>query len=306
MNPHELAYKYLVSPIKALVAIELESRGYSQTHVSRMLGVTQPMVSRYCRSGRSVFIERLVRAGVDEAEAEALVKMLADTLAYSGRVEFIRVLSWIVNSIMSRQVLCSLHRRIDKSIPGSCRLCVELFAKPKDHYVEEVKTAFSILESYSESYKLIPEVGSNIVVAKPGAKSIWDTIGFAGRIVRVGNKIVALGEPVYGGSRYTARILLIVHSKWRSLRAVFPVRMEKWILDRMEKLGYRIVESGPHARPEDSIADIASVVSRERLKPDAIADYGGVGLEPIIYVLAPTAQEAVNKALEVLRVYTKK
>jgi len=305
MNPHELAYKYLVSPVKALVAIELESRGYSQTRISKLLGVTQPMVSRYCRAGRRFFMKKLARAGVGEAEAEALVKMLSDTLAYSGRMEFIRVLSLVVNSIMSRQVLCSLHRRIDRSIPGSCSLCVELFAPPKDYYVEEVRSAFSILESCSEAYKLIPEVGSNIVIAKPGAKSIWDTVGFAGRIVRVGNKVVALGDPVYGGSRYTAKILLIVHSKWRSIRAVFPVRMEKWILESMRKLGYRILEVGPHEKPEESLNDIARAVSREPRKPDVIADYGGVGLEPIIYVLAPTAQEAVSKALEALRVYVK-
>jgi len=298
--PHELVSKYVVPYLRALVAAELTSLGVSQGRVSKLLGVTQPMVRKYINEGRDKLFSRLEEAGISREEIEAAVKVLADIGLKRGRVEYYKTFSQLVNSFLSRCVLCDLHRRLDPEIPATCDLCRKLFPQQVDPYIEDARNALRVLQSFSNAYRLIPEVGMNIVVAPPGAERPEEVVGFVGRIIRVGTKVVAVGEPVYGGSRHTATVLLIVRRRWPQLRSAIVIRFEEEYLQKLSCMGYKLVFSGPHRSRSELMKDIANSISRYHSVPGALVDRGGVGIEPVIYIFDKTATSATEKALKLI------
>ena len=303
MLPHELASAYVAPYLRALVAIELFNSGLSQVRVSKLLNVSQPMVRKYVSRDKTEYYARLEGAGISREECEAAVKVLTDIARKRGRFEYFKTFSQIINSLLSKCTLCRLHRRLDPEVPPACDLCRILFPRLADAYIEDVKNALGILQSYSTAYKLIPEVGMNIVSAPPNAERPEDVVGFVGRIIRVGSRVVAVGEPAYGGSRHTASVLLAIRRRWRELRSAVVIRYDEGYVEKFKELGYRLMRSGPHrSRAEliENILEIAGSSRGSRDPPDALIDLGGLGLEPVIYVFGKTATEAVTKALKAI------
>lgn len=300
MLPHELVSKYVVPYLRALVANELISLGVSQGRASKLLGVTQPMVRKYVSEGRNKLISRLEEAGVSREEVEAAVKVLADIALKRGRVEYYKTFSQLINSLLSRCVLCDLHRRLDPEVPPTCDLCRKLFPQQVDPYIEDAKNALRVLQSFSSAYKLIPEVGMNIVVAPPDAGRPEEVVGFVGRIIRIGTKVVAVGEPAYGGSRHTATVLLAVRRRWPELRSAIVIRYEEDYVLKLERMRYKVIFSGPHKSRSELIKDIVKSISESNEVPDALVDLGGVGIEPVIYIFNKTATSVTEKALKLI------
>ena len=300
MLPHELVSKYVAPYLRALVAAELIGLGVSQGKTSKLLGVTQPMVRKYISEGRDKLVSRLEEAGISREEIEAAVKVLTDIALKRGRVEYYKTFSQLVNSFLSRCVLCGLHRRLDPEIPATCDLCRKLFPQQVDPYIEDAKNALRVLQSFSNAYRLIPEVGMNIVVAPPGAERPEEVVGFVGRIIRIGTKVVAVGEPAYGGSRHTATVLLAMRRRWPELRSAIVIRYEEEYVRKLERMGCRLILSGPHRSRSELIKDITKLISEFNEAPDALVDLGGVGIEPVIYIFNKRATSVTEKALKLI------
>ena len=299
MLPHEVVSKYVIPYIRGLVAIGLSEHGLSQIAISKLLGITQPMVRRYLSQGKEYFISKLRDVGLSNDEINVITRILVSTALRGGYHDLHKVFSQIINFILSKEILCDFHRKIDPNIPRDCNLCPSLFP-PKlvsDPYIEDVRNAFKYLQLVSSSYLLAPEVGMNIVRAPPKASRPEDIVGFTGRIIRVGNRLVAVGEPIYGGSRHTAMVLLTIRSKWSTVNSVVVVKYDENFIQKLKKLGFRIIVTGPHNSKEAFIDDLRRSLEMYCEEPDAIVDLGGLGLEPVIYILGRTALDAVKKAL---------
>jgi predicted fused transcriptional regulator/phosphomethylpyrimidine kinase/predicted transcriptional regulator len=303
LSPLDLIARYVSPWLRALVAIELAGRGLGQTRIARLLGITQPMVTKYLRSGRNHAVEALRRVGVDPEEAEAVAKVLAEAL-YRGRVQdYMRIVTSYEAQLLARGSLCSLHRRIAPDLPADCRICEYLLRYSTDPIVEEVVMAYRLLVEEPNAHLLVPEVGANIVAAKPGARSIMDVVGFTGRIIRVGSRLQAVGYPAYGGSRHTANVLLAMHSRWRSVRGCIVVRLLN-CTEALDRHNMVYAKVGPHQGPKHLLDDLKQAIRRLREPVDVLLDLGGPGLEPVAYYFGSTAIEAVEKALKYLRTCT--
>lgn len=295
--PQELVAKFVIPYIRALVAIELYRRGYSQVKIAKFLGISQPMVSRYIAEGVEYQIERLSDVGIPSEEAIAIANMLTEVAFRGRKQDFMRILASYGNTVLVRGYLCNKHRELVPGIPLDCSMCMKLFSQPHDPLIEELKQAYEILKSYSKAYKLIPEVGANIVVALPNAVSTREIVGFSGRIIRVGSRIEAVGEPLYGGSRHTAQILLIVRKRYRDIRAAIVIRYSDICAEKLRRNGMIVLDTGPHENLEALYRDLEQAIRTSTRKPDAITDRGGVGIEPVIYIFGLSAIEVVKKAL---------
>jgi len=295
--PQELVAKFVIPYIRALVAIELYRRGYSQVKIAKLLGISQPMVSRYIAEGVEYQIEKLSSVGIPREEAMAVANMLTEVASRGRKQDFIRILASYGNTILMRGYLCSKHRELVPDIPLDCSMCTKLFSQPHDPLIEELKQAYEILRNCSKAYELIPEVGANIVVALPDAVSLREIVGFSGRIIRVGNRIEAVGEPLYGGSRHTAQILLIVRKRHHGIRAAMVIRYSNTCVEKLRRNGMTVLDTGPHENLEALYKDLEQVVKASTARPDAIADRGGMGIEPVIYIFGLSAIEVVKKAL---------
>ncbi len=299
MLPHELVARYIVPIIKALIARRLVSKGFSQEKIARLLGVSQPMISKYLRRDTGALFGELEKYGINIAEARSIVDLLSRLLERESVVEYYSAFTSYVNSILARGDLCNFHREIEPRLPPSCDICRQAFAPSKDIVVVEVEEAVKVFTRHPRAYMIIPNVGSNIVAAKHGARSVSEVVGLTGGIIRVGKQVIVIGIPVYGGSRHTAQVLLALHEKWPRRRAAMVIAFREKCISFF-KNRCTVVYSGPHSGPEYLLSDIRAVVAKQEKPIDVLADRGGYGLEPVIYVFGESAQHVVDKVIECL------
>jgi len=298
LTPHELLAKYVMPALRVLVAHRLREYGLGQEKIARMLGVSQPLISRYLREGRNAILDKLKGMGVDVEEAVSVADMLAARLMQNGYVDYLEIMTAYASSLLVRGMLCEFHRRLQSSLPVHCDICMRLFQPGFDPYLRDVEEAAKLFTSHPKAAMLVPNVGSNIVSARPGAQSIAEVAGLTGAIVRVGGRAVAVGYPAYGGSRHTATVLLLAMRRWPQKRAAVVVAYNDGCLEAARKLGLKVLETGPHSSAERFYHDIADALRRTEGEVDIIADRGGVNLEPVAYILARTAVEAVDIAIK--------
>ena len=146
MLPHELAAKHLIPHMKALVARRLRDKGFGQERIARLLGVSQPMVSRYLRRSCEELLAALAEAGVDGDEAVSMAETLASQLARGDVEAYYRLFTGFVNAVLARGGLCGLHRS-RYGAPAGCNICLSLFRAGEDPVVREVEEAARLFAS---------------------------------------------------------------------------------------------------------------------------------------------------------------
>lgn len=266
------------SLIKGLLAWELYNRGLSQHKISGFLSVTQPMVNRFLKTSRDVYIEKLSKLGLEKDVVQRYVEMLTNVALLNDLARF-DYLSYLV--VHKLTLLSACGSREDYS--SICR--GDLFYDPDVHYY---KIMVNKIASIPGLWRLIPEVGSNIAYAPRRPQSEMDIIAQPGRIVKSGTTVIPVGEPSYGASKHLARVLLIVSSQRGDVRVAMALANRDFVGEGVKKLGLRCVTIGPHNSEEEFWK---SIEKASLAKPDAIIDLGGRGLEPIIYIFATGLDE---------------
>ncbi len=301
MTPYELIAEYIAPYLRGLVILKLTEMGYSQPKISRMIGISQPMVSKYIKLGRDALLTHLLKLGLFQEEIEAIINMLAKTLERERYREYLRIFSTYCGYILRKGYLCEIHRKTYPLLSKDCDICIKLIPTLIDPYIEEVMYIYNALKELSKAYKLVPEVGMNIVCSVPEADDIGGVVGFSGRIIAIRNTLEAVGEPVYGGSRHTASILLLVKKMWRDIRCGIVIR---YIDDcsTLYKREFISIETGPHKDPKELLIDIAETLRGFKNRIDAIIDKGGIALEPVIYLFAENGDKLVNKVKKCIEI----
>ena len=293
LTPSELTARYVTPYLRGLIAVELSERGLSQPRIASLLNVSQPMVAKYLKLGRGYMLSKLSQAGLSREESEVIARTVALRLL-EDRVEALATLAVAELSLLTRGVLCRLYSK-KTGLPEACRI-LRVHLELGDPLVMEVERAFKELSSIRGVSDLIPEVGANIVVAKQGASSYMDVVGFPGRIVSVDKEIVAVGKPIYGGSKFMARLLLEVQKRWEGVRAMIALRWSRELLEALRGLDMEICTVGPFTSIERYWVELQSHLDRCTRPPKVINDVGGPGIEPIIYILGSSAIELVGVA----------
>jgi hydroxymethylpyrimidine kinase / phosphomethylpyrimidine kinase / thiamine-phosphate diphosphorylase len=191
--------------------------------------------------------------------------------------------------------------------------------RPLDHGVVLKRDAerFEIVEALGEAFRalramgfaaLIPEVQSNFAYALPWAETIEDVAAFPGRIVRVGTDIAAPAAPAFGASRHIARVVLTVMRRDPAYRACVNIRYAPDILARLRSAGFSVVSFDRREEPAEVKARESATLEwgTERALegteaiPDAVADAGDIGKEPMIRLLGRAPAEIVEKLRRIL------
>ncbi|MFW6386071.1 MAG: bifunctional hydroxymethylpyrimidine kinase/phosphomethylpyrimidine kinase [Candidatus Hadarchaeota archaeon] len=169
--------------------------------------------------------------------------------------------------------------------------------------VRQVQNAAKSLSKRKEFAKLIPEVGTNIAMAKKNAEKITDVVGLSGRIVKVGGRPYQTGIPVEGGSEHIANIVLAVQKRNPEYRSAMNIRFSNEIVEKAEDLGLSSAEFNRENEPEGirtmewgpkrAIENAGEIT-------DIIYDKGAVGKEPMIRIIGKNAAQVANKALSIM------
>ena len=120
--PEELASKSVIPAIRALIVKRLvEEHGMTQQEAAKLLGVTQPAVSKYLHHKRGAAIRLTGITEIDQATNE-----IAD-LVSSKKAKPIEVMSRIETAceyVRKNRYMCDLHKRLEPGIDvNACHIC---------------------------------------------------------------------------------------------------------------------------------------------------------------------------------------
>ncbi len=120
--PEELASKSVIPAIRALVVKRLvEEHGMTQQEAAKLLGVTQPAVSKYLHQKRGAAIRLTGIKEIDRATGD-----IAD-LVTSHKVKPVEVMSKIeaaCDYVKRNRYMCDLHKRLEPGMDiDSCHIC---------------------------------------------------------------------------------------------------------------------------------------------------------------------------------------
>ena len=201
--------------------------------------------------------------------------------------------------------------------------CAIRFALPLGHghgpinpYAQFVREQqrYRVLEALKESLArlqqvpvghLVPEVQSNLGYGLPFAETLADVAAFPGRLVRLGEKIVAVSGPAFGASRHVATVILTTMRHDSAFRSAMNIGFSEARIRKCQALGWKVCSFDrthePAAVKESEGGSLKwgteRVLSQERVIPDIIFDRGEVGKEPMIRILGRTPSEVVDKVL---------
>lgn len=194
--------------------------------------------------------------------------------------------------------------RVGKGVMPVNQMAALFLSVEKGRTLEEVWLAAQLLTEDSEFVKLLPEVGSNIVMALPGGEKTSDVVGLSGRIVRVGDRARLTGFPKLGGSEHVANLVLTAMRHNHRIRAGLNIRFSRKILHACKKLGLS-VSGFDRSREPRGVKTMAWGTERAIKKagkvPRVIFDRGAPGKEAMIRLLGSSPTAVAKLALRVAR-----
>ena len=182
-------------------------------------------------------------------------------------------------------------------------------AAEKYMVLENISKALEILKSSKYFSKLVPEVGSNIVMAlpKPYAKSLEDVAGIPGRLVKSGDSILVFKGPEFGASFHMAKVVLKIMEYDPSFRAAMNIKYSPEIIQVCRRLKMVFSSFDRSEEPEDVKTKegeslpwgVGKAIEKIGRIPDAIYDLGDIGKEPMVRVLGRDAVEVAKKVTRI-------
>ena len=168
----------------------------------------------------------------------------------------------------------------------------------KDPLIDELQSALDRLVTIPGLIDLIPEVGSNIVYAKPMAESTEDVAGLIGRIIKGSDKPLVCGEIAYGASKYLSSVLFEAMRIDPLKRAAINIRGGSDIAEHLEDLGYH-VQILPNKVDGDKSPVTSYLESSNRLL-DAYLHPGDMGIEATTTIITENPSNLVDVLIRLM------
>ena len=204
-----------------------------------------------------------------------------------------------------------IHRAIRVALPlgkghGPTNIYAP-FQKDQEKYavIEALNSSLARLQQACPG-DLMPEVQSNLGYALPFAETHADVAAFPGRLVKLGEKIMAVSSPRFGASRHIASIILTAMRYDPAFRSAMNIRFSEEKVSQCQALGWE-VRSFDRAHEPKHVKEreggtlewgTEAVLSQTFQIPDMIYDRGEIGKEPMIRVLGRTPKEVVDKVIQ--------
>ncbi len=171
----------------------------------------------------------------------------------------------------------------------------------------ELSNAIDKFAEIKNIYKNIPECQTNFVFSKPNPKTTKDVLGVAGRIVKVGKKVIIAGDLEYGGSKHVATALLAMNKKYSHICSAVNIKFDKITMSKIKKSKMHTLSYDRSLEPKGIKLKGSSIewgikksISKSKKTPDIIYHKGDVGKEPMILVFAETPNNVLKKILKII------
>ncbi len=300
--PCETMVNKLLPALRALISYHLiQDYGFTQEQAAKLLGVTQASVSRSL-SQRERF-EPFYSANVRQT-AQNFTKQLSQNPM--SLEEGITALCTFCTSQKIGGTLCQLHREENPEL-RDCMVCADEFTS--DNRIDVLNSLIrsaEILADTPEFRILIPQVGSQLVMSVQKAKDINDVAGFPSRIVSHHMRPHSFTRPEFRGSYHLSKVLLLVQQFNPELLAAIVFKYLDSLEEVLEQNGYTFTEvtrqriDGLRDTDEALLAGMKKIFLKSK-SSDVLIDKGLVGIEPVAYLLAPDAEYATERAIQIAK-----
>ena len=294
----EIVVDEFLPTFRSLLAGELRERGLTQSEVAAVLGISQSAVSKYAHGDVTVN-DRIA----DDERVTALVDELGEGLA-SGDMAPVQAL--IETEVLIRELesgsdlLAQLHEEAVPELADhgtSFRIHdPESELRTSERVLSSLRRGLRLLEHASGFATLIPAVGSNLVACTPDAEDVDDVAGVPGRIFDVKGRTTVPTSPEFGVSEHVATVLLSARRHGADASAAINVAYDPDLLEDLAAQGHVTAEFDESGDVDESVG--AAIADQ----PDATVLYqtGGMGIEPLIYVLGPDAESIADSVRQLL------
>jgi predicted fused transcriptional regulator/phosphomethylpyrimidine kinase/predicted transcriptional regulator len=275
--------EYLIPETRKRTAKKLIKKGYTEKEVAKHLHISQGMVSKYLRFEDENYLSNEIDFISNEISSRIIEK-------YSEKSNTELFCNFCIK-IRENGKFCSIHHI------ENCNLCFYMYNPEKN--MEKSKILFDLnitLEKLTnfDLGDVIPEVRINLAYSIENPQSIMDVAAFPGRLTVLNGKIKAIQPPQFGASRHLSKILIEYNKRQKNMRAIINLKFNKKILEWINKKGFKIalMDRNIHNNVESFIETLDESYN-------FIADPGGFGIEPAIYIFDETPTKIIEK-IEVL------
>ncbi|MFC7075741.1 thiamine-phosphate synthase family protein [Haloarcula halophila] len=293
----EVVVEEFLPTFRSLLAEALRERDLTQSEVAELLGISQSAVSKYVHGN----VDRN-EALLDHRGLAELVERLADGLA-AGETTSVQALvetEVFIRELERGGLLAQLHeQRVPELAEYEGEFAVhdpDSTLRAAEQALSSVRRGLQVLENTSGFATLIPAVGSNLVEALPDGDSIEDVAAVPGRILDVKGRATIPADPEFGVSEHVASVLLAARAAGSDARAALNVRYDESIVTALSEAGYTTAEFDAEASVETGVAEALA----ETPDADVLYQTGGMGVEPVVYVLGPDAGTVAERTRELL------
>lgn len=291
----EIIPSSFLTPLRRTLAHELAQLGFTQMEIARVLGVSQPVVSSYLKIPLSAPSSITSRLAFKELVSKLVALVKTET---ASPMDLMELVCQECKQFRAAGPLCDVHRKKSRiNFPPDCSICfpsaelAEVFDQKLQATKELFQAAQQLVNSGERFGQLIPEIGCQFVYITKKYKTSADIAGFPGRIVKVKGRGQIVSSPEFGHGSTLAQILFFFQNHGSDQRALISLRHTDEIQTTIaqEKVIIRTKEADKHW--DQTLQTFSEEEIRE---VEVIADAGGVGLEPIIYLFGKTPDEIVD------------
>ncbi|NGM71091.1 helix-turn-helix domain-containing protein [Natronolimnobius sp. AArcel1] len=290
----EIVVDEFLPTVRSMLAGELRKQGLTQSDVAEVLGISQSAVSKYAH-GDVATNDRIER----DDRVVSVVEELADGLA-AGDVTPVQALIEIEVLIRDLEagsdLLAALH---EEAVPeladygASFRVHdPESALRTSERVLSSLRGGLRLLENTSGFTSLIPAVGSNLVACTPDATDVEDVAGVPGRIFDVKGKATVPADPEFGVSEHVATVLLAARRHGADVSAALNIAYDESTLAALEEQSHVTAEFDE----SDDIASSVGAAIDDNPEATVLYQTGGMGIEPLIYVLGADAESVADVA----------
>jgi hypothetical protein len=295
--PSEIVADRFIPTIRALLAEALHERGLTQQAIADELGVTQAAVSKQL-AGDVELEERVL----EDPRTHETVDRLATGLA-NGSMDHVDAMAELLELVWAfedRGPICALHEEEMPALQGTgCDLCVR--GADRDTQTERdvlgsVRRATRLLAASPTVPEHVPNVGTNVAMALPGAADSTDVAAVPGRLIRMQGRLEVPANPEFGASEHVAEVVLAAMATNPSVRGALNLATSEALLSAAQERELDTLEFD--AEYDDRQNRLIEAFEQRDSVPKLCYHGGAFGIEPNAYVLGPTAVEAAERAIE--------
>lgn len=288
----EIVPSSFLTPLRRALAQELASLGFVQIEIAQFLGVSQPVVSSYLKTPPTDESPVTSRIAFKELVID-LVSRIKNGMTAS--LDLMEIICQHCQQFRTAGPLCDIHRKKSTlDFPPDCNIC---FPSPElteiiDQKLRVTRQLFQaaqeLINTGERFGQLIPEIGCQFVHIVKNYQSPADIAGFPGRIVKVKGKGTIISPPEFGQGSTLAQILYFFQRHGSNQKSLISLKNTEEILEiiSQERLVVKTDEADLNWGKTLNLFP-----NQEIQQIEVIADGGGIGLEPIIYLFGKNPSE---------------